>query len=49
MSDLVLNDPARSAVLDPAHLGDIEGALGTIRKGDLAIAARGVRGCARSP
>ncbi|MGH7069959.1 MAG: NRAMP family divalent metal transporter [Acetobacteraceae bacterium] len=34
MSDLVLNDPARSAVLDAAHLGDIEGALGTIYQGD---------------
>jgi Mn2+/Fe2+ NRAMP family transporter len=27
--------PARSAVLDPAHLGDIEGALGKISVGDL--------------
>jgi Mn2+/Fe2+ NRAMP family transporter len=34
MSDLVLNNPARSAVLDAAHLGDIEGALGTIYQGD---------------
>jgi Mn2+/Fe2+ NRAMP family transporter len=34
MSDLVLNDPVRPAVLDSAHLGDIEGALGTIYKGD---------------
>jgi Mn2+/Fe2+ NRAMP family transporter len=39
MSDLVLNDtvlaePVRPAVLDPAHLGDIEGALGTIYQGD---------------
>jgi Mn2+/Fe2+ NRAMP family transporter len=34
MSDLVLTDPARSAVLDAAHLGDIEGALGTIYQGD---------------
>ena len=34
MSDLVLNDPNRSAVLDAAHLGDIEGALGTIYQGD---------------
>jgi Mn2+/Fe2+ NRAMP family transporter len=33
MSDLILNNPA-SAVLDPAHLGDIEGAFGTIRLGD---------------
>jgi NRAMP (natural resistance-associated macrophage protein)-like metal ion transporter len=40
MSDLVLNDtvlaePVRPAVLDPAHLGDIEGALGTIYQGDM--------------
>ncbi len=34
MSDLVLNDPVRPAVLDAAHLGDIEGALGTIYHGD---------------
>jgi Mn2+/Fe2+ NRAMP family transporter len=34
MSDILLNDSVRSAVLDAAHLGDIEGALGTIRKGD---------------
>lgn len=34
MSDLVLSDPTRSAVLDRAHLGDIEGAFGTIRLGD---------------
>jgi Mn2+/Fe2+ NRAMP family transporter len=34
MSDLVLNDPTRHAVLDPAHIGDIEGALGTIYQGD---------------
>ena len=39
MSDLVLdtqvlNDPARHTVLDPAHVGDIEGALGTIYLGD---------------
>src|SRR5271156_5083341 len=34
MSDLALNDPARPAVLDIAHLGDIEGALGTIYRGD---------------
>jgi NRAMP (natural resistance-associated macrophage protein)-like metal ion transporter len=33
MSDLVLTD-ARSAVLDTAHLGDIQGALGTIRQHD---------------
>jgi len=39
MSDLVL-DPSvdtntvRHAVLDPAHIGDIEGALGTIYQGD---------------
>jgi len=31
------NDPTdRSPVLDSAHLGDIEGALGTIRRGDVA-------------
>ncbi len=40
MSDLaldtrVLNDPAGHAVLDPAHIGDIEGALGTIYQGDI--------------
>ncbi len=29
-----LETPARSAVLDAAHLGDIEGAFGTIRQGD---------------
>jgi Mn2+/Fe2+ NRAMP family transporter len=34
MSDILLNDSVHSAVLDAAHLGDIEGALGTIRKGD---------------
>lgn len=34
MSDLILNAPPRSAVLDAAHLGDIEGALGTIYQGD---------------
>jgi NRAMP (natural resistance-associated macrophage protein)-like metal ion transporter len=34
MSNIVLNDPARPAVLDHAHLGDIEGALGTIYQGD---------------
>ncbi len=40
MSDLsldprVLNDPAGHAVLDPAHIGDIEGALGTLYQGDI--------------
>jgi hypothetical protein len=40
MSDLaldtrVLNNPAGHAVLDPAHIGDIEGALGTIYQGDI--------------
>ncbi|HKM62753.1 MAG TPA: NRAMP family divalent metal transporter [Acidisphaera sp.] len=40
MSDLVISTQARSAVLDPAHLGDIRGALGTIRQHDL----RPVRG-----
>ena len=34
MSDLALNEPTRSAVLDVAHLGNIEGALGTIYQGD---------------
>jgi Mn2+/Fe2+ NRAMP family transporter len=34
MSDILLNDSLHSSVLDPAHLGDIEGALGTIRKDD---------------
>ena len=31
MSDFIAADTARSAVLDPAHLGDITGAFGTIR------------------
>jgi len=35
MSDIILNDPAGTAVLDTAHLGDIEGAFGTIRQGDI--------------
>jgi Mn2+/Fe2+ NRAMP family transporter len=36
MSDLTLRQATpRIAVLDPAHLGDINGALGTIRQGDL--------------
>jgi Mn2+/Fe2+ NRAMP family transporter len=40
MSDLVLdtrvlNDAAGHTVLDPAHIGDIEGALGTIYQGDI--------------
>jgi Mn2+/Fe2+ NRAMP family transporter len=35
------NDPtSRSAVLDSAHLGDIQGALGTIRRGDVAPRTR---------
>jgi Mn2+/Fe2+ NRAMP family transporter len=34
MSDFILDNPANAAVLDPAHLGDIEGALGTIYHGD---------------
>jgi Mn2+/Fe2+ NRAMP family transporter len=34
MSDLVFHPSARSAVLDNAHVGDIQGALGTIRLGD---------------
>ncbi|MGH3784404.1 MAG: divalent metal cation transporter [Pseudonocardiaceae bacterium] len=29
--------PGNSAVLDEAHLGDIQGAMGTIRQGDLGI------------
>jgi Mn2+/Fe2+ NRAMP family transporter len=34
---LMTHDPTgRSAVLDSAHLGDIEGAFGTIRQGDVA-------------
>src|SRR5215469_141264 len=32
MSDILIHDSP--AVLDTAHLGDIEGALGTIRRGD---------------
>jgi Mn2+/Fe2+ NRAMP family transporter len=35
MSNRVLNDFACSAVLDTAHLGDIRGAMGTIRQSDL--------------
>src|ERR1700722_3005806 len=35
MSDLILKNAARPAVLDPAHIGDIEGALGTIYQGDI--------------
>src|ERR1700676_3117282 len=34
MSDVLLNDPIHTAVLDAAHHGDIEGALGTIHQGD---------------
>ena len=35
------NDPtSRGAALDSAHLGDITGALGTIRQGDLAPRTR---------
>src|SRR5579883_120098 len=34
MSDLVLNNPTASAVLDSAHVGDIQGAFGTIRQGE---------------
>jgi Mn2+/Fe2+ NRAMP family transporter len=34
MSDVLLKNPVRPAVLDAAHLGDIEGALGTIYQGD---------------
>src|ERR1700692_2322430 len=34
MSDVLLNDPIHTAVLDAAHRGDIEGALGTIYQGD---------------
>ena len=41
MSDLALNDAA-PAVLDIAHIGDIQGALGTIRHADHA-ARRGLR------
>jgi NRAMP (natural resistance-associated macrophage protein)-like metal ion transporter len=36
MSNRVLNEAACSAVLDSAHLGDIRGAMGTIRQSDLA-------------
>lgn len=35
MSDLMLTNAARPAVLDTAHIGNIEGALGTIAHGDL--------------
>ena len=34
MSDMILKDPDRLAVLDAAHVGDIEGAFGTIHQGD---------------
>ncbi len=34
MSDTTLNEAPRAAVLDAAHVGDILGALGTIRLGD---------------
>ena len=34
MSDMILKDPDRLAVLDAAHVGDIEGAFGTIYQGD---------------
>jgi Mn2+/Fe2+ NRAMP family transporter len=34
MSDFTLNDSVHPAVLDPAHLGNIEGAFGTIHQGD---------------
>jgi Mn2+/Fe2+ NRAMP family transporter len=36
MSDFVLPKAHHSAVLDSAHLGHIEGALGTIHQGDMA-------------
>ena len=45
ISDLALNEPARGAVLDIAHLGDIEGALGTIYQGDTRPRQAGRRGC----
>ncbi len=35
MSDFVLDNTISPAVLDPAHVGDIEGALGTIYQHDL--------------
>ena len=40
MSVLTNTTPTASAVLDSAHLGDIEGALGTIRVGEAAAAGR---------
>ena len=43
MSNLQLREAApRIAVLDPAHVGDIEGALGTIYQGD--VRSRGTWG-----
>jgi NRAMP (natural resistance-associated macrophage protein)-like metal ion transporter len=35
MSDLVFKAPTHTAVLDAAHLGDIQGAFGTIYQGDI--------------
>ena len=35
MTDLIAAAPQRSAVLDDAHVGDIRGAFGTIRHGDV--------------
>ncbi|GGF30743.1 natural resistance-associated macrophage protein [Aliidongia dinghuensis] len=36
MSAIEIDNAPRSAVLDDAHLGDIRGAFGTIRQGDIA-------------
>ena len=36
MSDTTFNAASRAAALDTAHVGDIQGALGTIRLGDTA-------------
>ena len=34
MTNMIATDSIHHAILDPAHLGDIEGALGTIYQGD---------------
>jgi Mn2+/Fe2+ NRAMP family transporter len=39
MTDLITAAPQRSAVLDDAHVGDIRGAFGTIRHGDVGARA----------
>jgi hypothetical protein len=36
VTELAISPPRRTAVLDDAHTGHINGALGTIRHGDIA-------------